>query len=55
MAPRPDGKESGADFFAKLKTEFDARPLSAYAANNMYFAVSSFLLLMQTETNRLGQ
>ena len=37
MAPVPGG-QSGQDFFATLKAEFDSRPLSQYAANNMYFA-----------------
>ncbi|KAH6919331.1 eukaryotic translation initiation factor 2C [Coprinopsis sp. MPI-PUGE-AT-0042] len=46
MAPNPDGNESGQDFFAKLKAEFDGRPLSAYAANNMYFAVSLSLFVV---------
>ncbi|KAH6899208.1 eukaryotic translation initiation factor 2C [Coprinopsis sp. MPI-PUGE-AT-0042] len=46
MAPNPDGNESGQDFFAKLKAEFDGRPLSAYAANNMYFAVSPSLFVV---------
>lgn len=38
MAPAHGGSESGQDFFAKLKAEFDSRPLSRYAESNMYFA-----------------